>query len=102
IVTDQLHEISQGLGPLDERVVAEAPEIATGKAGVVHARLRPRLVRAVEAADVIRQKSAAVNEDHGELGKSVERAAQNQARRGKGRLERVADQIVQVVAPEPL
>jgi hypothetical protein len=59
-------------------------------------------VSAVEAADVIRQKPAAVHEHDGEGGETVERAAQDQAGGRQGRLERIADQVVQVVAPEPL
>ena len=102
IVADELNEVSQRLGPLDERVVEKAAEIAAGQSGVVHARLRPRLVRAVEAADVIGQEAAAVNQHDREPGEPVERAAEDQARGRQGRLERIADQVMQVVAPESL
>src|SRR5207249_11146872 len=37
-----------------------------------------------------------------ERGKSVERAAQDQAAGGQGRLERIADEVVQVVTAEAL
>src|SRR5439155_2622656 len=70
--------------------------------GVVYVRFGFLFVRVVEAADVVRQEAVAMNEYYGEFGESVQRSAEDQAGGGQGRLERIADQVVQVVAPEPL
>src|SRR5439155_927720 len=102
VVADGPREIAERLRPLDERVVMEAPEVAAGKSSAVRARLGPGPMGAVEAADVIGQEPAAVHEHHRKRRKPVERAAENEAGRRQGRLERIADQVVQVVAAEPL
>src|SRR5207245_5076418 len=85
---------------LDERVVVEAAEVAARERGAVGARLRPRGVPAVEAADVIGQQAAAVHEHDLERREAVERAAEDQAAGGQRGLEGEADEVVEIVAPE--
>ena len=95
-------EVRERGGELHERVVVEAAQIGARQRCAVAPRLGPRRVAAVEAADVIRQEATTVDQHDVERGKSVERAAQDQAAGGQGRLERIADEVVQVVTAEAL
>src|SRR5262249_56455670 len=87
---------------VNERVVVEAPQIGAGQRRAIASRLGSRRVATVEATDVIGQEAAAVHQHDVERGKPVERAAQDQAAGGEGRLERIAGEVVQVVSAEAL
>src|SRR5204862_6653735 len=89
-------------GEMDERAVVEAAQIGARQRCAVAPRLGPRRVAAVVAADVIRQEATTVDQHDVERGKSVEGAAQDQAASGQGRLERIADEVVQAVTAEAL
>ena len=80
----------------------EAAEITAGQAGAVRPRLRPRLVSAIEAADVIGQESAAMHEHTSSAEKRSSVPPKIETPGGQRGLERIADQVVQVVTSEAL
>jgi hypothetical protein len=102
IRTDGGDEIAEGRRVVADDVVGEATEI--GAEGFLRHtfRLRPHSLSVTQASVQIRQGAARVGQAHRELGQPIEHAPEHQMRGGDGRVERIAEEIVQIVGSEPL
>src|SRR3990172_2328410 len=89
-------------GIVADGVVAEAPEVGGDRAAGRLPRLRPYPLAALEAAGQVGKRAAGVGETHLKLRQAVQHAAEHEVGGGHRRVERVAEQVMEVEGPEPL
>src|SRR6266850_6207411 len=95
-------EVLHRRGRVADRVVREPSEIGVERTLRDALRLRPHLLPVGEPADEVRQGAAGMRQADLELREPVEHAAEDEVRGGDGGVERVAEEVVEVVAPQPV
>src|SRR5580700_5910274 len=83
-------------------VVEEAVEIPRRRMLHMHFRFRPHLPAVHPAAALVWDEAAAVRHDEIQLGMALEHAAENQAGAGDGGVERIADQVAEIIRAQPV
>ena len=68
----------------------------------VHFRLRPHVPAVHPAPALIGNEAAAMHHDEIELGMPLQHAAEDQARRRDGGVERIADQVAEIIGAQPI
>src|SRR5580704_9768809 len=87
---------------VQDGVVKEAVEIRRRRMFDMHFRLRPHLPAVHPAAALIRDEAAAMRHDEVELGMPLQHAAEDQAGAGDGGVERIADQVAEIIGAQPV
>ena len=96
---DQKFQRRLGVG---DGVVAQAVEITLRRMFQMQFRLRPHLPAMHPAAALIGNEAAGMHHDEIERGITLHHAAEDQARRGNGGVERIADQVVEIIRAQPV
>src|SRR5689334_16664091 len=87
---------------MQDGVVEQPADRVLRRMREVDARFRTHREAVPEASGLVGQKAAAMREADLQPGMALEHAAEHQARAGNRRLERKPDQVLEIIADEPL
>src|ERR1700719_2803145 len=102
ICADRGNEKFQRRLGVQNGVVEEAIQIRRRRMFDMHLRLRPHLPAMHPAAALVRDEAAAVRHDEIELRVPLQHAAEDQTGAGDGGVERIADQVAEIIGPQPV
>src|SRR5580698_4685605 len=83
-------------------VVEEAVEIRRRRMFHMHFRLRPHFPAVHPSPALVRNEAAAMRHDEIQLRMSLQHAAEDQAGAGDGGVERIADQVAEIIGAQPV
>ncbi len=99
---DDIDQMTQSLRLVDERVEPDSSQVVARSRYGACMRLRPNLVTMIGAAAVARQIAAAVRGHDLQARMAIEHAAKDEMRQRNRRLERLSDDVAEVVRAQPL
>src|SRR5215467_10382020 len=102
IGADEADEIRERGRRVADRVVREAPQIRLERPLRYALRLRPHLLAVRQPPDEVWHGAARVGKAHLELREPIEHAAEDEVGCRDGRVERVPEEVIEVVAPQTI